>query len=58
MNSSKNNAVFRSTKERSFAERKATNGGVVLGQVLWKVGQLYRRESFLESDGTTVAPAS
>ena len=32
-NSSQNNVVFRSAKERTFAERKATNGGVILGQV-------------------------
>ena len=31
--SSKNNVVFRSAKERSFAKRKATNGGIILEQV-------------------------
>ena len=30
---SKNNVVFRSAKERPFAERKATNDGVILGRV-------------------------
>ena len=34
MNPSQNNVAFRSAKERPFVERKATNGGVILGQVL------------------------
>ncbi len=33
-NLSKNNVAFRSAKERPFAERKATNGGVIHQQVL------------------------